>query len=192
MTNDFYYDLLAHFIDAVEEKSCNEAYRPAHGSLTDDGNSYTYVPLYLRTFIKALHHIKKNYYRRKGEDADKPSFIDAGCGLGVKLIIADGMGFNVTGLEIDRKVIKRAEEIFYPKRLNIKCQNILDHDYSEYDVIYFYCPFHNGKKQVEFEQRIHSQMKPGAYLMGFRAKDAPSDDDFDQLYLDPHTFYRRK
>jgi len=183
---------IEHFVKAVEEKSCDEAFR-GQFRIFNDGNSYTYVPLRLDTFIKALSRIKEDYYKLKGENAAKPSFVDAGCGLGIKLIIAEGMGFNVTGIEIDHKIIKRAEEIFYPHRLNIECQDILEHDYSKYDVIYFYCPFHNRKKQAEFEQRIHSQMKPGAYSMGFWSKSAPPDENqFDRLFLDPYLFYRRK
>ena len=186
------YYLLAHFVRAVEEKACKEANRGECGKIFNDGNSYTYVPLYLKTFITTLRLIKKDYYERNGEAAVRPSFIDAGCGLGVKLIIAQGMGFDITGLEIDDKVLERAEEIFCIDKLNIHRQDILEHDYSEYDVVYFFCPFHNAEKEKEFERRIQSQMKPGAYLMGYSQKTDPPEDQFDEFADGHDPFYRRK
>jgi len=198
MDSYLHLEILEHFVNAVEEESNSDAWKGGR-SITKDKVSHTYVPLPVYTFVKALRKIQQcwdrkrnHHYKKTGEYLSKPRFIDAGCGLGVKLVIAEGMGCDVSGIEIDRKLINRAKRIFKSDRLNIKCQDILKHDYSTYDIIYFYRPFYDPKKQTEFEKRIQSQMKKGAYLMGFDSVTCPPEKQFSMLHNDPYVFYRRK
>lgn len=121
------------------------------------------------------------YYDSYGErfNSYEYSFVDAGCGVGHKVFLAQVLGFsNVTGIDIEpqylsaaKKVIKQffedgfKEDLMFKKIKFIK-QNILETDYSDYDVIYFYVPLREHAKEVEFEKRVVETAKSGAIIIG--------------------------
>lgn len=201
-----YRNILTTVIHALESKTLHQIYDyNKNRKRNRHEGSYEYVPFDVRTFVGILNQIKEDYKKRNGKRFESvfPKFIDAGCGLGVKLLLAAAMGFETTGVEIDCELIKRAKDIFdldqdqecwfySPRQVpEIIHQDILDHDYSIYDVVYFYCPFVTRAKEEEFEKRVHSQMKSGAYLMPFGIGVKPPEDQFEVIKSNAR-FYRKK
>lgn len=107
------------------------------------------------------------------------SFVDAGCGVGHKVFLAEILGFSkVVGIDIEpeylsaaKRTIKQFCENKYDeerisKTIKFIKQDILETNYSNFDVIYFYVPFRNHDKEVEFEKRIIETAKSGAIIVG--------------------------
>lgn len=204
MDDRLYCNILATVIHALEEKTLKKI-DDNDGRIENRRHkgSYEYIPYNTRCFVEVLNTIKKDYEERYARSFASvfPKFIDAGCGLGVKLVLAAAMGFQTTGLEIDCELIERAEDIFAldhdfwfgsPHQIpGIINQDVLDHDYQAYDVIYFYCPFVNRDKEEAFEKRVHSQMKQGAYLVAVGRVVKPPEEQFEGIKAHT-TIYRRK
>jgi SAM-dependent methyltransferase len=88
-----------------------------------------------------------------------PRFLDVGCGLGNKVWIAQTLGFDAYGLEINPKYAEIAAECVGPNR--ILCQDgIAFPDYDAFDVIYFHNPMPSG----ELETAILTNARKGAII----------------------------
>lgn len=127
---------------------------------------YPFIPLSteeaLHQLLGAIDHLRK---REDNKYYTKYSFLDAGCGFGNIMMMAAEVGFKPYGLEIDERLITHAKRVNYHWR-NIRHKDILKYTrYGQFDVIYYYCPFCNGKLQQKFEERVEDQMKVGAILM---------------------------
>jgi len=86
-------------------------------------------------------------------------FLDVGCGLGSKVGIAQSLGFDAYGLEINPYYAAIASEQVGPNR--ILCTDAVGFcDYGKFDVIYFYNPMVSD----EIEQSIMASAKMGAIV----------------------------
>ena len=86
-------------------------------------------------------------------------FLDVGCGLGNKVWIAQAIGFDAYGIEINHKYAEIAGECVGTKR--IFCQDGTTFSgYAHYDVIYFYNPMPSD----ELETAIFTNAKKGAII----------------------------
>jgi SAM-dependent methyltransferase len=86
-------------------------------------------------------------------------FLDVGCGLGSKVWIAQELGFDAYGIEINKQYAEIAEEFVGPHR--IICQDgVLYPDYDQYDVVYFFNPMPTS----ELEAAILKGAKQGAII----------------------------
>lgn len=109
------------------------------------------------------------------------SFVDAGCGLGHKLLLSHLLGFRqITGIEIEKDYIEEAEKLLtifnisisHPKRhlyggeITLVNKDILEVDYSMFDVIYFYEPLCDEQKEREFETQVVKTARDGAIIIG--------------------------
>ena len=105
-------------------------------------------------------------------------FLDAGCGIGNILLIAKKVGLTdeYHGLEYFDYIKNEAEHFLGLDMKNHHYNNIIVKKadiatykhYGKYDFIYYYCPFSDNKKEMEFELRIEDQMKVGAILIPMR------------------------
>ncbi|MCI0556691.1 MAG: class I SAM-dependent methyltransferase, partial [Anaerolineae bacterium] len=70
-------------------------------------------------------------------------FLDAGCGIGMSVRLAQYHYFEAHGLELDRTCITRAKRVFGKDHASRLIHgNILRFDrYGDYDAIYFWVPF---------------------------------------------------
>lgn len=103
-------------------------------------------------------------------------FIDAGCGLGHKLLLAHCFGFGkVTGLEIQPEYIEEAKKLLkecydyfdsLSHLISIVQADILTYNYSKADVIYFYVPLHDYEKEKIFENRVVKTARPDTIIIG--------------------------
>lgn len=133
----------------------------------------------------------------------KPKVIDLGCGycetlLKLKDVIPNA---EIYGVEMNDKYVEDMK--FAIKEFNLPItlfhQNFLDHDISEYDVIYTFCPAQKTDEYIKYVNFILDNMKLGAIWIEALARDsAPKDpsnrdgviklaqkhhNDFEVLYL---------
>ena len=88
------------------------------------------------------------------------TFLDLGCGAGNVLRYAQNIGYDVTGVEMDKSLFKYLEPYNY---FSNNIENLSGEFYSNYDVIYSYLPLKEGRE--DYIRKIIENMKIGAYLM---------------------------
>jgi SAM-dependent methyltransferase len=117
------------------------------------------MAIYLDRALKELLK-DKSFYR--------PKAVDAGCGGGNIMFLMYLAGFKPYGLEIDLSAIKIAKQFFkaYDIDAIIERADILKHDYSKYDLVYFYLPLCNRDKEFEFELQVLRTLKVGKLVLG--------------------------
>lgn len=126
----------------------------AMGQVFSDGD-LNYHPNASFSVLKFIENLRL-ILRRCGEGR---RFLDVGCGLGNKVWIAQSMGFDAYGLEINPKYAAIAIECVGANR--IFCQDGIHFpDYGEYDVIYFYNPMPSD----DLESAILKTAKKGAII----------------------------
>ena len=121
--------------------------------------SYRYIPLPLGIFVSQISAVVDytNPY-------NYPSWIDVGCGIGTKVLLAQHMGFNAHGIDLNRRYVALARRLTRQNH-KIILGNALEHDYSGYDVIYFYKPFKNDYLEEQLEAHLIGTAQPGAIFM---------------------------
>jgi SAM-dependent methyltransferase len=127
--------------------------------------SYCCIPYYIHDFIYCLWLISE-FFRNTGQSMHNKCFVDAGCGIGDKVLMAlVYLECNAIGLEIDDETISDANFIFgdIVKKRVIK-GDILKHDYSKYDIIYYYQPIAKRDKEEQFEKLVEETCKVGAII----------------------------
>ena len=158
---------------------------------------HKFIPLSTGLFVEQVsivQMIRKTRNEHNGRytddgyrNEDLVKFVDVGCGVGTKLVIADGVwrntsswGLNLTGIEntpayvrVAKRLMSRYNSSYYTRdiqrnkhsRGSIVKEDIKTFDYSPFDIIYFYCPLTDGENQRRLEERIIQTAKPGAYIL---------------------------
>jgi hypothetical protein len=127
------------------------------------------------------------------------SFVDVGAGLGFKVVIAQEMGFDATGIEYDKKYVDFAVKYLgfgtgsgrWPSsRRKLVYKNALDVDYKNFDIIYFYRPIAQDDIQRKLEKQIISTMRDDAIVIaimpsGIRQEMTPTEQSNwgDNIYI---------
>lgn len=124
---------------------------------------YKYIPLSNRLFLEQLEIVRELF-------PGYCSFIDVGCGIGSKVALADILGFNAFGIELNKRYCLYASRLLCGRqgsRTNehIINKNAFDHKYDKYDVIYFYCPFQDSKQEIKLENYLYQSAKSGAIII---------------------------
>lgn len=108
----------------------------------------------------------------------KNHICDAGIGLGTALYdlylqsedLTD-KEFTFTGIEKSQKYIDflRNNLIhFWNDNLNIIKSDLMDCDYSNYDIVYSYCPFKGELKLMEFYTKLVDELSVGSIIIEHR------------------------
>jgi len=121
-----------------------------------NSTSHGYIPLSIDVFYRSLNICKSNI------NNPRPSFVDFGCGPGILVQIAKEMGFNAIGYEINGYLI---DLLGYHRDIingDLSNQNLFK---KEYDVVYFFQPFTDTTKEVEFEINAFKSTKVGGYMI---------------------------
>lgn len=193
-------EALESFIARLEKK---ERSLSAEATPSESGR-YSYVPLSRPVFMRILFAVKRllgaDFERRVpcahcfSEVTLRKSFLDVGCGLADKVILANHAGFEAHGLEVDPYLLEtiQARHAFLecrtdryrrptgPAALSNEVMTLYPADalrfrYGEFDVVYFYRPFSDLKKQAQLERRIFRQVKPGALVVALSGVTDPPD-----------------
>lgn len=119
-----------------------------------DGVHYPYIPLPYDSFIENLSVVGPGNGR---------SFLDVGCGIGTKLVMANKMGWKVSGIEIHEPYMEKATLIAPFAELERIDANLYD-GYGDFDLVYLYNPMIEVRRSALLARHIVSLMRPGAFL----------------------------
>jgi hypothetical protein len=161
-----------------------------HYNASRDGN-YPFIPLNTRHFVDNLYKVKEYGIRTKKPHPTQ--FVDFGCGVGTKLMVATHMGYESKGYELYDHYIKLAEQFRFPK-CNIEQRDLLDPwtKFSHPIVAYYYCPIAESESQIVFEHMIEDALLPGSYLIACLKKDHNIGKDERFAYVHHDVWYKHK
>jgi len=105
--------------------------------------------------------------------SEQARFLDVGCGIGTKTFLASTLFAQADGVEFDKNYFSIAKKIHvsssidYTKNIKFFENDALKFDsYGEYDVIHLYRPFHDSDRQSELEEKIITDAKENALIIG--------------------------
>ena len=132
---------------------------------------YPFIPYHDFSNYPVLKSIKDKFFT----NVKRPSFIDVGCGIGNKMVLAAMAGFQSFGVELRPNEVKLARQIAHTSFGNVKQKDAFDLDYSEYDLIYMFNPIADFDLMRKLTLQISRQMKvklispnsrcPGGFLL---------------------------
>jgi hypothetical protein len=160
------------------------------GHPINERDRYSYIAMDIST-VKQEIEIASNLLKAT-KKRQAPIFLDAGCGIGVTLMIARQNGFKPFGIEFNVKLAEIAVMLgdVWP-RSDIFIGDIMDYkDYSKCDVIYYYCPFENVEMQKKFEKLVENNAKKGAIIIANLKQDNTIEKDkrFKRIIFEGHTY----
>lgn len=160
-------------------------------SINDPGTEYPFVPMDTRQVFDQILLAREELRARQGEDVEL-SFIDIGCGIGNVLLFAEMMGFRVAGIEKDIFPCRVAQKLFDERA--VTPTDIWEfEEFSRFDVVYYFRPFHDGNMQRRFEEYIEDRVRPGGVLIANRkmSDKIETDPRFSRLRPDMPVWARR-
>jgi SAM-dependent methyltransferase len=123
---------------------------------------FPYIPYENGEFIRQLEIVSGLLGPRNSKGPAK--FLDVGCGIGTKLLMAHDAGFDAFGVEKYPKYVRAAQRLVGKKGVVMR-RDALNFNYAGYDVIYFYCPLSDRDKELALEARIITTATPGTLFM---------------------------
>ncbi len=147
-TDDRVLGALATAIDRLEA-----AWLPAELSAHPEFHDYQSTPV--DTFMQGLAVCR--------EHAPGGRWLEVGCGIGTKLILAHEMGFRVHGLDNRAQYIAAAKFLCPEATLEVADARYYDR-YGAFDVVFCYRPLIKEEATVALERWIVSRMAAGALL----------------------------
>lgn len=101
------------------------------------------------------------------EPDSSPTFLDCGAGLGFVGMMARGLGFRPSGIELSPRYVELANRLL--PWAGVVEGDVLDHPrYDVPEVIYYYGPFKDEALQEQFELKVEADAKPGAIIIANR------------------------
>lgn len=147
-----------------------------------DADHFGFIPsdpgYILKSLIKAKDLIHARTY---------PKFLDAGCGAGNIMLLADCVGFDTWGIERDPETIKLARKLTRSARI-IEADLTKYRGYGGYDVIYYYQPMRSEKMEV-FLDVLCSQMEVGAVVIPNGSSRRFNGDGRFKIYDGDHAYH---
>jgi len=153
-------------------------------SRNDTDSEYPFVPMDTRQMYRQLQ-LAADHLKEKNPQAQRPSFIDIGCGIGNVILVAEQMEFEVFGIEKDPYPCKVARRLMGEEK--VAQEDIWSYNkFADFDVIYYFRPFHDGEMQHKFEHMIEDSLKRGGILIANRkmSQRIATDDRFQRLHQD--------
>lgn len=108
---------------------------------------------YITAHHEQLHYLYDIYQ-------EGMTFLDLGCGAGNVLRYADNIGYNVTGVDFNKDLLKHVEY----KKVHSDFKDLSDNFYKEFDVIFSYRPL---KKEflIPYLEKVRLHMKKDSVLV---------------------------
>ena len=150
--------------------------RRSKDTIANDQKQYPYIPLSSYRFDMMLDYIEKTYGRRE-------SFIDVGCGVGDKTLLAklSGSFEKSCGIEYDevsyniaiKKTQKFMDDIdksnFNPRYPSFIHGDAFKHSFKPYDTVYLYCPLSSDEMMQKLMNHIYDTINKGSIICFFNA-----------------------
>jgi len=153
-------------------------------STNNEEAEYPFVPMDTRQMIEQVKLARTTLQNRRESECPY-TFIDIGCGIGNVLLAAEQLDFEVFGIEKDPFPCKVAQKLI--GKAQVRMEDIWKFsDYSKFDVIYYFRPFHDGDTQRRFELHIENSLKSGGILIANRKMSQAINQDprFQRLHPD--------
>ena len=135
---------------------------------TDKGTKqpyFHYIPYTDSWFLNLLDIVKK--HGKFQQKYPEPTFLDVGCGFGLKVFLAHQAGFIASGVEYCKKYAEIAKKTSGSHNHIIMQGDALDFkSYKDFDVIYAYRPIANAELMNKLTHKVVDEMKVGAYIIG--------------------------
>lgn len=116
--------------------------------------NYGYDPLPLIEFMVDIRIADENAHGNK--------FIDIGCGIGDKLALMCGYGYQVQGVEFFVPYVSAAR--YLVPEADIQAMNAFDLEEINADIVYMYRPMKEDDDQRDLEEHVISLLSPGNVL----------------------------
>jgi hypothetical protein len=142
------------------------------GKLPDDynqGNEFYNIVSNIEQNIFLLDRLNERNLLKENNN-----MIDCGIGLGFSLFdfylqsLSLNRNFTFTGIEKQKiyvDYLKKNLLSFWNEELNIIEDDIMNHSYSDYNIVYSYTPFRSGKILNEFYNKIAYEVKSGSIII---------------------------
>jgi hypothetical protein len=172
-----FQNLSQHFETRLRKNDRGKEYK-------DRATSYHFVPLRLGRMVERLSYVKEFINSKFYTEKDPSSFLDAGCGPGNVLLMAQAMQVRKSnarslyhGIELDKQGAAMARILLLAKPPTRKSpwnwapSYIYNTDiltfrhYKRYNMIYYYCPIHLSPLQALFEERMEDTIKVGTLVL---------------------------
>jgi len=154
---DKYQDYLAHISQSDEMRNRNR-----------EAGYHNFVPTRsVNGIVKTLISLKERIHKST-RDWNPPKFLDAGCGAGNIMLLAQKVGYSTYGIEYNPETAKIAERL---SGGDVCIGDITTYyQYGQYDVIFYYVPIRDKIKMDTFCDTLAHQMRKGAYIIptGYR------------------------
>lgn len=136
-----------------------------------ENEEWHYVLSNIEQNIFLLQRLQERFLLR-----EENHICDCGIGLGVALfdiyqqskLFTDGKTFNFYGIEKQKNYIDFLNEkliSYWEGNLNLIEDDIMNQDYSKYNIVYTYTPFKTTEKLTKFYNKIISEVKSGSLLI---------------------------
>ena len=142
------------------------------GKLPDDyneGNEFYNIVSNIEQNIFLLDRLNERNLLKENNN-----MIDCGIGLGFSLFdfylqsLSLNRNFKFTGIEKQKiyvDYLKKNLLSFWNEELNIIEDDIMNHSYGDYNIVYSYTPFRSGKSLNEFYNKIAYEVKSGSIII---------------------------
>lgn len=118
--------------------------------------NFDFVPFPCSAFVDLL--IEGFYFLNR--DSSK-KFLDVGCGLGTKVILACSL-FDAYGIDYDQKHVEKAKTLGLNRVGQVDA--LAFDKYNLFDFIFYFRPIFDKIKYKELEEKIYNDLKPGAIV----------------------------
>ena len=136
--------------------------------LAREAVAHRYIRYNLSSFLSKMH-LARRLVAARDPDA-RTRFLDVGCGIGTKVVLAARYFSQADGLEFDRNLVRAGARLLERERPGtcrlLEADALAFADYAHYDVIYLYRPFRDSARQEELEERIAGQASAGTVIIG--------------------------
>jgi SAM-dependent methyltransferase len=95
-----------------------------------------------------------------GSGKAHPVFVDAGAGIGTKVLLAKRAGCDAWGIEHNEHYVTEAKKL----GADVKLANVWGYDYLGADIVWVNCPFREPADEIRFEAYVAEHLRPGAIL----------------------------
>lgn len=130
--------------------------------------TYCYIPHDYPSVLRCLNYAYKHL--TKDGQYRSVKFIEAGSGLPLVSVLARSIGFSgITAVELSRDIVEHPiTKILLDEEISVKMvnDNILNIDYSGFDVVYYYRPFADEESEKKFEMLVEGSIKVGSIVIG--------------------------
>ena len=118
----------------------------------EDTDVFSYYPLPMREFLRCLT-----------DSGATGKFLDLGCGIGTKLMMASLLGWKATGVEIREDYAQAARRICPHAQIHVA--DARGFPVAGYDVVYSYRLFVGNEDQAAFDDYVISNITPGTFYV---------------------------